>query len=196
VLIDYYNQADGSNVGNYSVSILPGASKFVFRQWNASNTDGSAVLLSDQPITVVVDQINNGQSKFAANEVDTSGSNEVFLPWTATTGGWTTPYVIVNRGTVNATISITYYNTAGSIVGSNSVEVMPSASKFVFRQWTPSAATTDGAARLSSTEPISVLVDFFGPIINLGHIHQLPLHPVKYSSHGQQQLKAGQRLTK
>jgi len=166
VLIDYYNQADGSKVGNYSVSILPGASKFVFREWNASGTDGSAVLLSDQPITVMVDQF--GTNLFAAYEVDPSSSNEVFLPWTATTGGWTTPYVIVNTGTINATVGITYYINGGSIAGSSSVEIVPGASKFVFREWTTSASTSDGAARLSSTQPISVLVDMFGPGNKLG----------------------------
>lgn len=158
VLIDYYNQADGSKVGNYSMTILPGASKFVFREWSSSNTDGSAVLLSDQPITVMVDQFNNGENKFGAFEVDQSGSSEVFLPYTATTGGWTTPYVIVNRGNTTATVSITYYNLGGSPVGSNSINILPGASKFVFREWN---TTTDGAARLSSTQPISVLVDMF-----------------------------------
>jgi hypothetical protein len=158
VIIDYYNQADGSKVGNYSLSVLPGASKFVFREWNAPNTDGSAVLLSDQPITVMVDQF--GTNLFGAYEVDQSGSSEEFLPYTATTGGWTTPYVIVNRGTATATVSITYYNLAGSPAGSNSVDILPGASKFVFREWNTS---TDGAAKLSSTQNISVLVDMFGP---------------------------------
>ncbi len=156
--ISYYNQADGSYVGSYSANIIPGASKSIFREWTTSKTDGSAVLVSDQPVTVVVDQFNNGQNKFGAYEVGPSGSSEVFLPWTAATGGWTTPYVIVNRGTANATVSITYYNLDGSTAGNYSVNILPGASKFVFREW---STISDGAARLSSTQPISVLVDMF-----------------------------------
>ncbi len=160
VTIDYYDQADGSKVGNYSLSILSGASKFVFRHWNTS-TDGSAVLISDQPIAVMVDQFNTGQNMFAAYEVEPSGSNEVFLPWTATTGGWMTPYVIVNRGNSNTIINITYYNTDGTVAGNyNQLQILPGASKFVFRHWNTS---TDGAAKINSTQPISVLVDMFGP---------------------------------
>ncbi len=159
--IDYYNQADGSKAGSYSsLSILPGASKFVFREWNTT-TDGSAVLTSDQPISVIVDQFNTGLSMFGAYEVDPSGSNEVFLPWTQTSGGWMTPYVIVNRGSANAIIDITYYNTDGTVAGSyNQLQILPGASKFVFRHWN---TTTDGAAKISSTQPVSVLVDMFGP---------------------------------
>lgn len=157
VLIDYYNQADGSKVGNYSVNILPGASKFVFRQWNTS-TDGSAVLLSNEPIAIMVDQF--GTNLFAAYEVEPSGSNEVFLPWTAATGGWTTPFVIVNRGNVNASITVTYYSITGGVAGSSSLEIQPGASKFVFREW---ATVSDGAAKISSTQNISVLADMFGP---------------------------------
>jgi len=157
VLINYYNQVDGSNVGTYSLNILPGASKFVFREWTTS-TDGSAVLDSDQPITVMVDQFNNGENKFGAYEIDQSGSRDVFMPLTSTINGWTTPYVIVNRGKTNATISTTYYDTTGSIVGSYSDEILPGASKFVFREW---SVAGEGAAKVSSNQPISLLVDMF-----------------------------------
>jgi len=143
-------------VGTYSVNIQPGASRFVFREWSAPGTDGSAVLVSDQPISVIVDQLNNGENKFAAYEVDPSGSNDVFLPWTATTGGWTTPFIVVNRGTANATVTITYYDTTGGTAGTYQLDILPGASRFVFREWSTS---TDGAVRVTSNQPISVLVD-------------------------------------
>lgn len=163
VNISYYSAA-GLYVGNYSLIILPGASNFVFREStpSAATTDGSAVLDSDQPVSVLVDQFNNPENKFGAYEVDQSGSTEVYLPWTATTDGWTTPYVMINRGNESANITITYYNVTGSDVGSKIVNnLIPGASTFVFRESTPSAANSDGPAKLSSDQPISVLVDMF-----------------------------------
>ena len=148
--------------GTDSLPILPGASKFAFREWAAPGTDGSAKLTSDQPISVIVDQMKPTDTTFGAYSARGTASTEVFIPWTATTQGWTTPYVVVNQGNDNATVSIDYYDQAdGSLVGTDSLSILPGASKFAFREWV--VAGTDGSAKLSSDQPISVIVDQMRP---------------------------------
>jgi len=89
-----------------------------------------------------------------------TASNNVVIPWTATTQGWTTPYVIANKGSSIATVNINYYNQANGLnIGSYSTTILPGASKFVFRQWSASASTTDGSAIVDSDQPITVMVD-------------------------------------
>ena len=162
VSIEYYDQADGSLVGTDSLSIVPGASKFAFREWVTTTSDGSAKLTSDQPISVIVDQMKPADTTFGAYSAGAGGNTEVFIPWTATTQGWTTPYVVVNQGTANATVSIEYYDQAdGSLVGTDSLSIVPGASKFAFREWV--TTTSDGSAKLTSDQPISVIVDQMKP---------------------------------
>ena len=91
-----------------------------------------------------------------------TASNTIVVPWTATTQGWTTPFVIVNKGAFLATVDINYYDQAtGSNVGAYSDTILPGASKFVFREWVPTAAITDGSAVVTSNQPVTVIVDQF-----------------------------------
>ncbi|MCL7414152.1 MAG: carboxypeptidase-like regulatory domain-containing protein [ANME-2 cluster archaeon] len=162
VTMEYYDQADGSLVGTDSMTIVPGASKFAFREWITTTTDGSVKVVSDQPISVIVDQMKPADTTFGAYSVGSGGNTQVFIPWTATTGGWTTPYVIVNQGTVNASVTMEYYDQAdGSLVGTDSMTIVPGASKFAFREWI--TTTTDGSVKVVSDQPISVIVDQMKP---------------------------------
>ncbi|MDF1558237.1 MAG: carboxypeptidase-like regulatory domain-containing protein [ANME-2 cluster archaeon] len=162
VTMEYYDSVNGSLVGTDSMIIPPGASKFAFREWVASGTDGSVKVISDQPISVLVDQLKPADTTFGAYSAGSGGSTQVFIPWTATTQGWTTPYVIVNQGNVNASVTMEYYDSVnGSLVGTDSMIIPPGASKFAFREWV--AAGTDGSAKVISDQPISVLVDQLKP---------------------------------
>ena len=103
-----------------------------------------------------------GTDTFGAASAGSAGSTEVFIPWTATTQGWTSPYVVVNQGTVNASVTMEYYDSVdGSLVGTDSMTILPGASKFAFREWV--APGTDGSAKVTSDQPISVVVDFMVP---------------------------------
>ncbi len=159
--IDYYDRLSGQIAGSYnSFKIMPNSSKFVYRDWNASGTDGSAVLISDKPISLMVNQFYLAGNLFNAYEVENSSSNQIFIPWTATLDGWTTPFVIVNQGTENAMIDITYYNLDGTVAGTYPNINMPSGvSTFFYREW--NATGSDGAAKVNSSQPISVLVETF-----------------------------------
>jgi hypothetical protein len=161
VNIKYYNQANGQQAGTDSVSINPNAVATISRESSAANgTDGSAVLTSGEPISVIVQQLS-GDGKFEVYTPAMTASNNILIPWTATTQGWTTPYVIVNKGSANANVNINYYNQAdGSNVGSYTVNnLLPGASTFVFRE--SSAPNTDGSAVLVSNQPITAIVDQF-----------------------------------
>ncbi|MCK5661250.1 MAG: carboxypeptidase-like regulatory domain-containing protein, partial [Methanosarcinales archaeon] len=165
VNISYYDASTGAWVANDSVVVLPSAVKFVFRESVANGTDGSAILVSDQPISVVVNSLGSGDkvAQYPVNELSyaPTGPYEIFIPWTATIGEWTTPYQIVNMGTANATVNISYYDAStGAWVANDSVVVLPSAVKFVFRESV--ANGTDGSAILVSDQPISVVVNSLG----------------------------------
>ncbi len=160
VNISYYNASDGSNVSNFSLDIERNSSRYVFREWNASNTNGSAILVSNQSVTVMVAMFNN--NIYGAYEVEPSGfsdtSKTIYLPWTANARGWNTPVVIMNRGSADATVNITYYNIGGSVAGNHSVTIPRNASTFALRD---NCGECEGPASITSDQPISVMVEIF-----------------------------------
>lgn len=163
VTISYNNADDGSNAGIFSLNIPANSSRPVFREWTTIGTDGSAIVFSDQPLTGMVDMFNQNIS--GAYEIEPSGSYnmcspcETYLPWTANARGWNTPFVVMNRGTANATVNITYYKIDGSSAGNDSVIIEPMASSFVRRD--QACVECEGPARIYSDQPISVMVEIF-----------------------------------
>lgn len=172
IVIAYYNQSDGTQLGTVTDSLSAGGSKTYFPVLNGSpngpnvtSFNGSAVISSDQPVAAIANTLGNFPSYGAATGGFSSGSTTVNLPLImCNNSGFDTWFNVQNAGTATASVSISFTPGSAGNAGVDSASIEPGAAK-TFDQTSGSSTTNCstladasgkfiGSATVTSSEPL------------------------------------------
>ena len=180
-----YADVTGTAVGKgNSVSQLPPGGTWTLRQDNldglGSGQPGSAIVYSDQPLAIFVNEFAPGgrsdASSYTAIKVPTGTASKLFAPAIASAAydGYTTGIGLLNTGTATTDVKITYRGQDGSLVKSQTLPgVAPGAYQGVYSGDSSSATDAKlpsgfaGTAVIESTstpaQPLAAVVNEVGP---------------------------------
>ncbi|MEM3433179.1 MAG: hypothetical protein QXP27_03275 [Candidatus Methanomethyliaceae archaeon] len=176
VTLEFYAVGATSPTATKTV-VIPAQSSYIFRPGDISGLtpgfSGSLVIKGvkqDDPSTparVVASSIetdNAGRGAYGF-EGFASGANKIFMASMLCKAGsdqQTSYYAIQNAGTINASVTITYYNTAGSVVGTLAPTNIPPGGKL---------STNPCAAGVPAGTSGSAVIESIGaPVIAIGKV--------------------------
>ena len=184
IRVQYFDQA-GQPVGKgNSAAGLPFWGTWTLRQDNldglGSGQPGSAIVYSDQPLAIFVNEFAPGgrsdASSYTAIKVPTGTASKLFAPAIASAAydGYTTGIGLLNTGTATTDVKITYRGQDGSLVKSQTLPgVAPGAYQGVYSGDSSSATDAKlpsgfaGTAVIESTstpaQPLAAVVNEVGP---------------------------------
>jgi hypothetical protein len=138
IRVQYFNQSGlGAGSGN-SVNGLPAGATWTLRTDNGNSLPGtggdpvqagSAVIYSDQPLAVFVNEFAPGNSSdatsYSAISLATGVGNTIYAPAIANNayGGYTTGIGLVNLATTSTSLTITYRDNTGAVAKTQNLSV-------------------------------------------------------------------------
>jgi kumamolisin len=125
ITLQYYD-TDGTNFKNDTTSCptLAAYADCIALNPFASGTKGTGIIISSQPLNVIVAEATPlGGSAYA---VSSSAANSLLAPLALTNayGGFTTQLNIFNVGASQAQVTVTFFNTDGSAAPSNTSQIL------------------------------------------------------------------------
>jgi hypothetical protein len=181
IRVQYFNQSGlGAGSGN-SVNGLPAGATWTLRTDNGNSLPGtggdpvqagSAVIYSDQPLAVFVNEFAPGNSSdatsYSAISLATGVGNTIYAPAIANNayGGYTTGIGLVNLATTSTSLTITYRDNTGAVAKTQNLSVAAGAYQALYSGDAtlglpnPFAGT---ATIMSSAGNIAAVVNEVGP---------------------------------
>jgi len=114
-----------------------------------------------QPISAMVNQLLAGTPQASGYEAVAQPTSRAYVAHVLRNATWTTGLQVQNAGTASTTVTITYYNSDGTVHSSQSA-TMPANAAVSFWPIPPSATTFDGSAMVSTNpaQNIAVVVNW------------------------------------
>ncbi|MCL5960378.1 MAG: M4 family metallopeptidase [Chloroflexi bacterium] len=124
---------------------------------------GSAVITMNQPVIAVVNESKSSGDAMGYSGVG-PGATVVNLPVVMDNayGGWNTGAGIQNTSSSSATVNVDYYSNAGVVLNTAST-VVPAKGYWGLYQGGALGSGNAGSAKITSTQPIAVVVNEAGP---------------------------------
>ncbi|MCL5958074.1 MAG: hypothetical protein M1358_01950 [Chloroflexi bacterium] len=162
--ITYYN-ANGTKAGEQSINLLPRGSIGLY-QGAAGLSDGwagSAVISTTTTVVAIVNEVPTSGDAMGYGGVVT-GETEVNLPAVMDNayGGWNTGMGIQNTATGSVGVTVTYYDTGGTQIGSAIGKTIPARGYWGLYQGGTLGGGA-GSAKIVATGPVAVIVNEIGP---------------------------------
>ncbi|MCL5959451.1 MAG: SBBP repeat-containing protein [Chloroflexi bacterium] len=163
VRIIYYD-GSGDISGSESKLLPPNGSWGLYQGGKfGGNWAGSAIISSNKPVVAVVNEIHSGGSAISYSGTS-SLADDLSLPTILNDayGGWNTGISIQNLTGLSASVTITFYDANGLIIGSPVHRTIPARGSVGLYQGGALGGKA-GSAKIVSNQPLAAIVNEIGP---------------------------------
>jgi hypothetical protein len=157
--VAYYDSGGNPvGAGDHATGVPRWASQSFYPPAVGDGFLGSAVVTSAQPLVALVNELDSSGQRLLNHCAFDRGVPTLYLPLVENNnGGWTSGIIVQNTVGSAHTVSVTYYNSNGGLVGTQSLSNIPPYAQRFFVPAVPSGSAY--SAVLSSSKRFAVVVN-------------------------------------